>query len=106
MLKFSILCNDSTNVESQEIGDPTETAMVSLEIKRNFAQEVRDACPRSSEVPFDSDRKLMSTFHKMKDGYTMITKGAVDVMLKRVLYPERWKNLSCYRGGCGKHLQS
>ena len=90
MLKFSILCNDSTNVEGQEIGDPTETAMVNLGDKTGIsAQEVRDACPRSSEVPFDSDRKLMSTFHKMKDGYTMITKGAVDVMLKRVDYIQK-----------------
>ena len=90
MLKFSILCNDSTNVEGQEIGDPTETAMVNLGDKKGIsAQEVRDACPRSSEVPFDSGRKLMSTFHKMKDGYTMITKGAVDVMLKRVDYIQK-----------------
>ena len=90
MLKFSILCNDSTNVEGHEIGDPTETAMVNLGDKKGIsAQEVRDACPRSSEVPFDSDRKLMSTFHKMKDGYTMITKGAVDVMLKRVDYIQK-----------------
>lgn len=90
MLKFSILCNDSTNVEGQEIGDPTETAMVNLGDKKGIsAQEVRDACPRSSEVPFDSDRKLMSTFHKMKDGYTMITKGVVDVMLKRVDYIQK-----------------
>ena len=90
MLKFSILCNDSTNVEGQESGDPTETAMVNLGDKKGIsAQEVRDACPRSSEVPFDSDRKLMSTFHKMKDGYTMITKGAVDVMLKRVDYIQK-----------------
>lgn len=90
MLKFSILCNDSTNVEGQEIGDPIETAMVNLGDKKGIsAQEVRDACPRSSEVPFDSDRKLMSTFHKMKDGYTMITKGAVDVMLKRVDYIQK-----------------
>lgn len=90
MLKFSILCNDSTNVEGQEIGDPTETAMINLGDKMGIsAQKVRDACPRSSEVPFDSDRKLMSTFHKMKDGYTMITKGAVDVMLKRVDYIQK-----------------
>ena len=90
MLKFSILCNDSTNVEGQEIGDPTETAMINLGDKVGIsAQKVRDACPRSSEVPFDSDRKLMSTFYKMKDGYTMITKGAVDVMLKRVDYIQK-----------------
>ena len=41
------------------------------------------AYPRLSEIPFDSDRKLMSTFHHLKDGYTMVTKGAVDVLMKR-----------------------
>lgn len=87
MLRFSILCNDSSIVEGQEIGDPTETAMVSLGDKMGIsAQRVRNACPRICEVPFDSDRKLMSTFHKLEDGYIMITKGAVDVMLNRVEY--------------------
>ena len=87
MLRFSVLCNDSAIVEGQEIGDPTETAMVSLGDKMGIsAQTVRNTCPRVCEVPFDSERKLMSTFHRVEDGYTMITKGAVDVMLNRVEY--------------------
>ncbi len=51
-----------------------------------IAQRVRNAYPRLSELPFDSDRKMMSTFHLLKDGYTMITKGAVDVLIKRAKY--------------------
>ncbi len=85
MMRLSILCNDSTNVDGQEIGDPTETAMINLADKLGVpAQRVRSAYPRLSEVPFDSDRKLMSTLHLLKDGYTIVTKGAVDVLAGRV----------------------
>lgn len=90
MLRLSILCNDSTNLNGQELGDPTETALINLGDQLGVpAQRVRKAYVRISEVPFDSDRKLMSTFHKLKDGYTMITKGAVDVMLTRVKYIQK-----------------
>ena len=90
MLRLSILCNDSTNIDGQEIGDPTETALINLGNQLGVpAERVRNAYPRLSEVPFDSDRKLMSTLHKLKDGYTIITKGAVDVMLGRVKYIQK-----------------
>lgn len=90
MLRFSILCNDSTNINGQEIGDPTETALINLGDKLGVpAQRVRGVYPRLSEIPFDSDRKLMSTLHNLKDGYTMVTKGAVDVMLGRVKYVQK-----------------
>lgn len=90
MLRLSILCNDSTNIDGQEIGDPTETALINLGDKLGVpAQRVRNAYPRLGEIPFDSDRKLMSTFHKLKDGYTMITKGAVDVMMDRIKYVQK-----------------
>ena len=64
LLMFSMLCNDSTNHDGQEIGDPTETALINLGslLGEDYAQ-VRDEHPRLSEVPFDSDRKLMSTEH-------------------------------------------
>lgn len=87
LMRLSILCNDSTNTDGQEIGDPTETALINLSDSLNVpAKRVRDAYPRLSELPFDSDRKMMSTLHLLKDGYTMITKGAVDVLIKRVKY--------------------
>lgn len=94
MLRLSILCNDSTNIDGQEIGDPTETALINIGDKVGVpAQRVRNAYPRFSEIPFDSDRKLMSTLHNLKDGTTMITKGAVDVMMNRVKYIQ--KNGEC-----------
>ena len=85
LLRCSILCNDSSNADGQEIGDPTETALINLGSNLGIeATKVRERYPRMSEVPFDSDRKLMSTAHKMKDGHVMIVKGAVDVLLDRM----------------------
>ncbi len=85
LLRHSVLCNDSSCVNGEEIGDPTETALVNLSIKLGRPAEVfRQKYPRLSEIPFDSDRKLMSTLNPLKGGITLITKGAVDVLLKRV----------------------
>lgn len=90
MLRLSILCNDSTNTDGVEVGDPTETALINLGSAVGVpAQRVRNAYPRLCELPFDSDRKLMSTFHRLKDGYTMVTKGATDVLLDRVSYIQK-----------------
>ena len=87
LMRLSILCNDSTNIDGEEIGDPKETALINLADKLGIPpQRVRKAYPRLSELPFDSDRKMMSTFHLLKDGYTMVTKGAVDVLIKRIKY--------------------
>ena len=86
-MRLSILCNDSSNVDGQEIGDPTETALINLSAHLGVpASRVRAVYPRLSEIPFDSDRKMMSTLHLLKDGYTMITKGAVDVLIERIKY--------------------
>lgn len=85
LLKFSMLCNDSTNENEQEIGDPTETALINLGSNLGLkTSEIREKYPRKSEVPFDSDRKLMSTAHEMEEGYLMIVKGAVDVLIQRM----------------------
>ena len=85
LLNFSILCNDSTNTNGQEIGDPTETALINLGSKLGReALEVRDVYERKSEIPFDSDRKLMSTAHILEGKHTMVVKGAVDVLLTRM----------------------
>ena len=91
LLRYSILCNDSTNVDGVEIGDPTETALINLGSKLGAeAGYVREKFPRMSEIPFDSDRKLMSTAYILEDGPVMITKGAVDVLLTRM--NRIWKN--------------
>lgn len=85
LLHSSILCNDSTNLDGKEIGDPTETALINMGDKLGYpAQKIRGLFPRISEVPFDSDRKLMSTLHSIDGRIVMITKGAVDVISKRV----------------------
>ena len=85
LLRYSILCNDSTNVDGVEIGDPTETALINLGTKLGAeAGYVRGKFPRTREIPFDSDRKLMSTAHVLENGPVMVTKGAVDVLLNRV----------------------
>lgn len=87
LMIYSILCNDSTVIDGEEIGDPTETALVHLGNKYGIdAIALRGEHTRLAEVPFDSDRKLMSTVHKEEDGgYYMITKGAVDVLLDRTI---------------------
>ena len=85
MIRLSVLCNDASNENGERLGDPTEVALVDISASVGVpASRIRRAYPRISEIPFDSDRKMMSTFHLLKDGYTMITKGAVDVMLDRV----------------------
>lgn len=90
LLRFSILCNDSTNINGQEIGDPTETALINLGDRLGVpAMRVRGKYARSSEVPFDSDRKLMSTAHEFEQGLTMVTKGAVDVLLERMTHIQK-----------------
>ena len=84
LLDCSILCNDSTNENGVEIGDPTETALINLGSRYGVeAAEVRGNYPREGEIPFDSDRKMMSTLHKIDGENRMIVKGAVDRLLHR-----------------------
>ena len=82
------LCNDSdlTN-EGIEIGDPTEVALMHYANKKGFDyKEIREINPRLNELPFDSDRKLMSTINKVEDEVVMFTKGAPDVIFSRCKY--------------------
>ena len=87
LIKNSILCNDSTSKDGKEIGDPTEVALVNLghEISINEI-DLRSEYERLAEIPFDSDRKLMSTLHKIDNKNIMFTKGALDVILDRVKF--------------------
>ena len=83
LLDYSILCNDSTNENGVEIGDPTETALINLGSRYGIeAAGVRKLYPREGELPFDSDRKMMSTLHRIDDENRMIVKGAVDRLLE------------------------
>lgn len=81
---YGVLCSDATNYDGVEIGDPTEVALVNLADRYGIStRELREKFPRLAEVPFDSDRKLMSTVQELDGEYRMITKGAVDVLLAR-----------------------
>ena len=87
LIKNSILCNDSTSREGKEIGDPTEVALVNLGHDIEIDElNLRNEYNRLAEIPFDSDRKLMSTLHKIDGKNIMFTKGALDVILDRVKY--------------------
>lgn len=87
LIKNSILCNDSTSREGKEIGDPTEVALVNLGHDIEIDElNLRNEYNRLAEIPFDSDRKLMSTLHKIDGKNIMFTKGALDVNLDRVKY--------------------
>ncbi len=81
-----LLCNDATVRDGEEIGDPTEVALVNFAEKHRIGSlEYRGKFERLGELPFDSDRKLMSTIHKIGPNYKMLTKGAVDVLIPRIL---------------------
>ncbi len=81
-----LLCNDATVKDGEEIGDPTEVALVNFAEKHKIGSlEYRGKFERLGELPFDSDRKLMSTIHKIGPNYKMLTKGAVDVLIPRIL---------------------
>ncbi|BCZ44268.1 cation-transporting ATPase, P-type [Clostridium gelidum] len=85
LLNSSVLCNDSTSIDGAEIGDPTEVAFVNLVHKYSINEiECRNTYPRLSELPFDSDRKLMSTLHVIDGNHIIVTKGALDVLMNRV----------------------
>ncbi|MEO2506747.1 cation-translocating P-type ATPase [Clostridium paraputrificum] len=87
LMRAAILCNDSTSVDGKEIGDPTEVALVNLgHVHSLKEQDVRDEFKRLKEIPFDSDRKLMSTLHHIDNKYVMYTKGALDVLLDRTTH--------------------
>lgn len=85
-LKAMVLCNDSSIREGAEIGDPTEVALVKLASQYSkTAEEIRTSHTRKSEIPFDSERKLMSTTHNFDEDHVMITKGAVDVLIHKLI---------------------
>lgn len=84
IVKISILSSDATINDGTAVGDPTEVAFVKLANDYRYEEEdVREEYIRLSEVPFDSDRKLMSTLHNIDGQYLMFTKGAPDVILSR-----------------------
>ncbi len=79
-----MLCNDTKiSNDGTLTGDPTETALVDMAFKLDFDPSIYDRMPRIEEVPFDSDRKLMTTVNEVNGKYIVYTKGGVDELLKR-----------------------
>ena len=82
----NMLCND-TKISSDGTltGDPTETALVDMAFNLNFDPSIYDRTPRVEEIPFDSDRKLMTTVNKVGDKYIVYTKGGIDELLRKCI---------------------
>jgi len=84
LIHASMLCNDTKISDKKELtGDPTETALVDLGFKLNYEGTLYGEYPRVKEIPFDSDRKLMTTVHDANGKYIVYTKGGVDELLAR-----------------------
>ncbi len=85
MVGLSVLANDSSiGSDGKEIGDPTETALLNFAVKNGMnLAEVNKKYERLADLPFDSDRKLMSTLHNFREKDYIFTKGATDVLFRR-----------------------
>ena len=84
LIYTSMLCNDTKIGKNKELsGDPTETALIDMGFTLDFDPSIYDEMQRVEEIPFDSDRKLMTTINQLGDKYIVYTKGGVDELLKR-----------------------
>ena len=84
LVYISMLCNDTKISANNELtGDPTETALVDMGFNLQFEKNIYDKNPRIKEIPFDSDRKLMTTVNKINNKYVVLTKGGVDELLAK-----------------------
>ena len=80
----SMLCNDTKIGQNNELtGDPTETALIDMGFNLDFNPALYGELPRVEEIPFDSNRKLMTTVHKQGDKFIVYTKGGVDELLSK-----------------------
>lgn len=88
LAKCMSLCSDAVLDETKNAtGEPTECALVNYAYSLGLdKKDLEDEMPRVSELPFDSNRKMMSTVHKYGDKYIQFTKGAPDEILKRCKY--------------------
>lgn len=82
----AILNNDARTDDGKVIGDPTESALLEMVRKAGIDDNLfREEMERLEELPFDSDRKLMSTKYRLHGVPTLLTKGALDVLLDRTV---------------------
>ncbi|MFX0548129.1 calcium-transporting P-type ATPase, PMR1-type [Hathewaya histolytica] len=83
LLQNLILCNDATYSADSKTGDPTEISLLEAGFNRSLIKEELDSeYTRINEIPFESDRKLMTTVNKFDEKYLVMTKGAIDNLLK------------------------
>jgi len=88
LLEYATLCCDGNVIfqdgTEQHLGDPTETSIIVAAYKNGITKDaLKNKYPRLAELPFDSDRKLMTTVHHINGKYIAIVKGAFDVMASR-----------------------
>ena len=107
LIYISMLCNDTKVGPDNELtGDPTETALIDMGMKLNIDVHKIFDIDRLAELPFDSERKLMSTVHKVNDKYIVYTKGAIDELLKRcdnyIINGKIEEDLENYKSQIGK----
>ncbi len=98
----SMLCNDTKVGKDKELtGDPTETALIDMGFNLGFQPENLVDMERVEEIPFDSDRKLMTTVNKVGDKYIAFVKGGIDELLQRakgyIINGVFYDNLNEYR---------
>ena len=96
LLKFGTLCSNGSVVFTKDaekhIGDPTETAIVYAAHRNGLEKEdLNRSYPRKAEIPFDSDRKLMTSINVIDDKTVVIVKGAVDVLIERCIEGDKEK---------------
>ena len=102
LLQHSALCCDGSVVfhdrEEHHVGDPTETAIVLAAHRNGMPKEaLNNKYPRLAEIPFDSDRKLMTTVNRIDGSNIVIVKGAFDIMSSRCVSGDLKKQLRSMR---------
>ena len=110
ILKISALCNDAHLRKDESgaygiVGDPTEGALVVLAYKGGIdVQSIRETCPRVGEIPFDSDRKMMTTIHECDSKYYAMSKGATESILAVASYIQVGKEIRPITDGDRKKI--
>ena len=104
----NMLCNDTKIGENRQLqGDPTETALTDMGFNLNYDEKVLTENKRIEEIPFDSDRKLMTVVNKVGEKYIVYTKGGLDELLKccknYILNNEIKEDLETYKATIKKY---
>ena len=108
LVNVCVLCNDTKIGKDEElIGDPTETALTSMAMKLNYNLDDLFKNDRIQEIPFDSERKLMTTVNKVGDKYLVYTKGGIDELISRckgyIINGEVKEDLNNYKATIDKY---